>query len=156
MPFCATCGSPAEGRFCAKCGSAVGSVASPAAGPTGPPGAPVGAAGLTDNVAAALCYSLGLITGILFLVLAPYNQKKNIRFHAFQSIFLHVAAIVVAIGLNIVFGILGRIMGFWLVLTLSPLLWLAFTVVWILMIVWAYQGKTVVVPVIGPLAQQQA
>jgi|SRR5450432_601271 len=158
MPFCATCGSQVEGRFCAKCGSAAGSAASPpGAVPAGSPGAPVAAAaGLTDNVAAALCYSLGLVTGILFLVLAPYNQKKNIRFHAFQSIFLHVAAIVVAIGLNVVFGILGRIMGFWLVLTLSPLLWLAFTVVWILMIVWAYQGKTVVVPVIGPLAQQQA
>lgn len=114
------------------------------------------AAGMPDNTAAALCYVLGLITGILFLVLAPYNQKKNIRFHAFQSIFLHIAAIVVAIGLNIVFGILGRIMGFWLVLTLSPLLWLAFFIVWIMMIVWAYQGKTVVLPVIGSLAQQQA
>ena len=158
MPFCATCGSAVEGRFCAKCGAAVGSAAPPAGeAPAGPPGAGVAAApGLTDNMAAALCYSLGLVTGILFLVLAPYNQKKNIRFHAFQSIFLHVAAIVVAICLNIVFGIIGRILGFWLVVTLSPLLWVAFTIVWILMMVWAYQGKTVVVPVIGPLAQQQA
>jgi len=158
MPFCATCGSPVEGKFCAKCGSAAGTVASPpGAAPAGSPGGPaVAAAGMPDNTAAALCYVLGLITGILFLVLAPYNQKKNIRFHAFQSIFLHIAAIVVAIGLNIVFGILGRIMGFWLVLTLSPLLWLAFFIVWIMMIVWAYQGKTVVLPVIGSLAQQQA
>src|SRR5450432_2451344 len=152
MPFCATCGSQVEGRFCAKCGSAAGSAASPpGAVPAGSPGAPVAAAaGLTDNVAAALCYSLGLVTGILFLVLAPYNQKKNIRFHAFQSIFLNVAAIVVDVLNNFVFGILdgmgfGR--GLTLSLTLSPLLWLAFTVVWILMIVWAYQGKTVVVPV---------
>jgi uncharacterized membrane protein len=147
-----------EGKFCAKCGSAAGAVASPpGAAPAGSAGAPaMAAAGMPDNTAAALCYVLGLVTGILFLVLAPYNQKKNIRFHAFQSIFLHVAAIVVAIGLNIVFGILGRIMGFWLVLTLSPLLWLAFFVVWIMMIVWAYQGKTVVIPIIGPLAQQQA
>ena len=158
MPFCATCGASVEGRFCAKCGSAVGGAASPAsAAPGGPPGTGVAAApGLTDNVAAALCYSLGLVTGILFLVLEPYNKKKNIRFHAFQSIFLHVAAILAAICLNIVFAIIGRILGFWLVATFSPLLWLAFTVVWILMMVWAYQGKTVVVPVIGPLARQQA
>jgi uncharacterized membrane protein len=140
----------------------VGSAASPAAAATagyqaGSPGAPVAAApGLTDNVAAALCYALGLVTGILFLVLEPYNKKKNIRFHAFQSIFLNVAMVVGAICLNIVFAIIGRILGDWLVDTLSPLLGLAFTAVWILMIVWAYQGKTVVVPVIGPLAQQRA
>lgn len=146
-----------EGKFCAKCGSAAGSVASPpGAAQPGYAGAPVASAGMPDNTASALCYALGFITGILFLVLAPYNQKKNIRFHAFQSIFLNLAWIVVAIGLNIIFGILGRIMGFWLVLTLSPLIWLAFVVLWILMMVWAYQGKTVVLPVIGQLAQQQA
>lgn len=158
MPFCATCGSAVEGRFCAKCGSAVGGVASPpGAPPAGYPGTPVAAApGLTDNVAAALCYSLGLITGILFLVLAPYNQKKNIRFHAFQSIFLHVAAIVVAIGMNIVFVAMRHVFGFWLIGMVSSLIWLAFPIIWILMMVWAYQGKTVVVPVIGPLARQQA
>ena len=43
--------------------------------------------GMTDNVASALCYALGFITGILFLVLAPYNQNRMVRFHAFQSIF---------------------------------------------------------------------
>ncbi len=46
---------------------------------------------MTDNMAAALCYALGFITGILFLVLAPYNQNREIRFHAFQSIFLNIA-----------------------------------------------------------------
>ena len=156
MPFCAKCGSPVEGRFCAKCGSAVGSAASPAAAPTGSSGAPVGAAGLTDNVAAALCYSLGFITGILFLVLAPYNQKKNIRFHAFQSIFLNVALILVAIALGMAFAIVGSVLSYWLTFMLSRLLNLAYLVLWVFMMVWAYQGKTVVVPVIGPLAQQQA
>src|ERR1700731_1582662 len=51
-------------------------------------------AGMTDNMAGALCYLFGFITGILFLVLAPYNQNRNIRFHAFQSIFLNVAWVV--------------------------------------------------------------
>ena len=51
------------------------------------------ASGMTDNVAGALCYVLGLVTGIVFLVLAPYNQNKFVRFHAFQSIFFHVAFI---------------------------------------------------------------
>jgi uncharacterized membrane protein len=39
---------------------------------------------------------------------------------------------------------------------LMPLLELAFFILWIYMIISTYQGKTVVLPVIGPLAQQQA
>jgi uncharacterized membrane protein len=41
-------------------------------------------------------------------------------------------------------------------LFLSPLISLAFFVLWIYMIITAYQGKTVVLPVIGPIAQKQA
>jgi uncharacterized membrane protein len=128
--------------------------ASPAGAPPpgpGPQPAPA-AAGMTDNVASALCYVLGLITGILFLVLAPYNQNKAIRFHAFQSIFLSIAWFVVLFVFNIVVATLHM---FFLVF-LSPLIGLAFFVLWIYMIVSAYQGKTVVLPVIGPFAQQQA
>jgi len=66
---------------------------------------------MADNLAAALCYVLGLLTGILFLVLEPYNKNKLIRFHAFQSIFLNLALVVVDIGLTIVFSILFRIPG---------------------------------------------
>jgi len=86
MAFCASCGAPVEGKFCAKCGAPMGAAVPP---PGAAPG--VAAAGMTDNAASALCYVLGLITGILFLVLAPYNQNKTIRFHAFQSIFLSIA-----------------------------------------------------------------
>src|SRR5262245_24247815 len=118
MAFCATCGSPVEGRFCAKCGTPVaaaqGGAVPPSAPPQTPPGyeqqgyqqpgyqqpgyqqpgyqaGPAAPGAMTDNVAAALCYALGLLTGIIFLLIAPYNQNRAIRFHAFQSIFLNVA-----------------------------------------------------------------
>lgn len=147
MAFCATCGSAVEGEFCAKCGSRVGAAPSAAPGPT------MQASGaMADNVASTLCYVLGLITGIIFLVLAPYNKNPVIRFHAFQSIFLHVACIVVAIGLNIVLGILHL----WSLFFLGSLLWLVFFVLWIYLLIQTYQGKTIVLPVIGPIAQQQA
>src|ERR1035441_10220370 len=145
--ICATCGSPVEGQFCAKCGGRVAAASSAASGPT------MQASGaMADNVASALCYLLGLITGIIFLVLAPYNKNPVIRFHAFQSIFLHVACIVIMIGLNIVLGILHL----WGMFFLGSLFWLAFFVLWIYLLIQAYQGKTIVLPVIGPLAQQQA
>jgi uncharacterized membrane protein len=110
------------------------------------------ATGMTDNAASALCYVLGLITGILFLVLAPYNQKKTIRFHAFQSIFLNIAWIVFWMVFN--FGLLA--LGLYSLFFLTPLIGLAFFILWIYMIISAYQGKTVVLPVIGPIAQKQA
>jgi uncharacterized membrane protein len=110
---------------------------------------------MTDNVASALCYAFGLVTGILFLVLSPYNQNKAIRFHAFQSIFLNVAWIVIWFGLTIVIGIfhfIGALFG----LLIFPLIGLGFFGLWLYMLISAYQGKTVVLPVIGPIAQQQA
>ena len=99
MPFCASCGSQVEGGFCAKCGTKVGA-AVPASGPE-----VQATSAMADNVASALCYVLGLVTGILFLVIPPYNRNPAIRFHAFQSIFLNLACIVASIVLNIVLGI---------------------------------------------------
>src|SRR5690348_12004568 len=144
MPFCSNCGSDVEGRFCAKCGTPVGAAAPPGAGSASLP--PPAAAGLSDNVTGALCYLGLVITGILFLVLEPYSRNRAIRFHAFQAIFLNIAWVVVSIVVGIIrFG-----------LFLSPLVSLAFIALWIYMIVTTYQGKTVVLPVIGPLAQKQA
>jgi len=110
---------------------------------------------MTDNVASALCYILGLVSGIFFPVIAPYNQNRTIRFHAFQSIFLNVAAILLSIALSIVltvFQFLGALFGLFLV----PLIWLAFFGLWLYMMFSAYQGKTVMLPVIGQIAQKQA
>ena len=120
MAFCANCGAEVQGRFCAKCGApapAAGAAPSPSASAPPPPPPPQAAspfpaaaapaptaqaAGLEENMACALCYVLGLLTGVLFLVLAPYNQNRLIRFHAFQSIFLNIAWIAIYIVLSIV------------------------------------------------------
>lgn len=160
MPFCATCGAQVEGRFCAKCG---GAVASAGAGPAGPGPQPMGqtmavSGGMTDNVASALCYALGFITGILFLVIAPYNQNRTVRFHAFQSIFFNVGLIAVEIALSIVFSIMFHILHLlaFLGAIIFPLFGLGVFCLWLYLMFAAYQGKTVVLPIIGPLAQKQA
>src|SRR6201996_9311969 len=112
MTFCANCGAELTGgKFCQKCGAPV--AAAPGAGATPPPPppgyaptvtpTPIGpAVGMTNNLAGALCYLFGFITGILFLVLAPYNQDRTIRFHAFQSIFLNIAWVVLWIVITII------------------------------------------------------
>ena len=154
MAFCPSCGSQVDGRFCAKCGAAVAAEAT-TGGTVPPPPAAVQSSGLQENVASALCYLLGLLTGILFLVLAPYNQNKTIRFHAFQSIFMHLGIIALYIVLMIVSGALAFVGGGF-VLFLSPILWLACLCLWIFMMYKAYNNQKVVLPVIGPLAEKQA
>jgi len=103
---------------------------------------------LSDNVAGALCYLFGFVTGIIFLILAPYNQSKFVRFHAFQSIFLNVAWIV----LWIVLAMLTH----GLIIFLSPLVGLAGIVLWLYMMYSSFNNKKVKLPVIGELAEKQA
>jgi uncharacterized membrane protein len=141
-----------DGKFCAKCGTAVAADAG-MGGSVPPPAAQ--AAGLQDNVAAALCYLLGLLTGILFLVLAPYNTNRTIRFHAFQAIFAHLAVIAAYIVLGILGGMLA-FMGAGFLLFLYPIFGLACLAAWIFLMYKAYNGEKYVLPVIGPLAEKQA
>ncbi|HEX4769671.1 MAG TPA: hypothetical protein VH351_02500 [Bryobacteraceae bacterium] len=160
MAFCPNCGSQVNGRFCPNCGSDIG--ATPAAGAgagTGyppPPATPLAAPGLTDNVAGALCYLFGFITGIIFLVLSPYNRNRLVRFHAFQSIFATVALFVVEIVLGI-FSLMTGMLHMW---ALMGIVWLVFRLAvfigWLYMMYATYNNKKIVLPVVGPLAEKQA
>lgn len=161
MAFCPNCGAPAEGRFCQKCGTALGSTAPP------PPYAPLEtvpkpegstAAGMSDNVAGALCYLLGFITGVLFLVLPPYNQNRNIRFHAFQSIFFHLAWLIVWVAVTLVTLTLSAlpILGPAVSVLLHFALWACGVIVWIYLMHKTYKGEKIVLPIVGPMAEKQA
>jgi uncharacterized membrane protein len=155
MEFCSNCGTQVDGQFCPKCGKPVAA----APGPTyTPPAYPVSTApGLSMNAASALCYLFGLVTGIVFLVLAPYNQDRRVRFHAFQSIFLNVAVIVIHIGitiLSLMFHTVSFALGM-LMSSLHLLVSFGFFLVWLYMMWKSYQGELVVLPVIGPLAERQ-
>jgi uncharacterized membrane protein len=107
---------------------------------------------MQDNVASALCYVLGFITGIVFLVMEPYSKNRAIRFHAFQSIFLSVALI----ALEIVLGFILTVLPWSLYFTVWRLFGLAWFALWVFTIYSAYQGKTLLLPIVGPLAQKQA
>jgi uncharacterized membrane protein len=131
--------------------------------------APASAAGsgMTSNVAGLLAYVLGFITGIVFLVLEPYNKDKFVRFHAFQSIFFNV----VMIGFWIVWTILTmimwaigfRILGYTIgglistVMSLGSLVVsLAFLITWVFLMFKAYNNQRFELPLIGKLAARQA
>jgi uncharacterized membrane protein len=158
MAFCPSCGASVEGRFCGKCGASV-DVAPPAGGYQAPPPPPAAGSGLTENVAGALCYVAGLITGIVFLALAPYNQSKFVRFHAFQSIFFNVVWIALWIAHVILSMILHSILPFgapvlmmlvWMVISLGGFL------LWLFLMYKAYSNEKYMLPIIGALADKQA
>jgi uncharacterized membrane protein len=170
MTFCANCGAELTGgKFCQKCGAPV--AAAPGAGATPPPPpppqgytpavtpTPIGpAVGMTNNLAGALCYLFGFITGILFLVLAPYNQDREVRFHAFQSIFLNIAWIIVWVVITIVtlaFHIIP-FLGIFVGAVLHFAVWIGFVIVWLYMMFKTYNGEKIVLPIIGPMAEKQA
>jgi uncharacterized membrane protein len=101
--------------------------------------------GLSDNAAGALAY-VTIIPAIIFLVVAPYNTKPFVKFHAWQSIFLGIALFAISI-----IGIIP-ILG-WIIFFLGGLTLL---IVWIICILKASKGERFMVPVIGALAAKQA
>lgn len=154
MPYCPTCGAATQGRFCEKCGAPVDPAS--AVTPAYQPGS--AAAGLQDNAAGALCYLAGFVTGVIFLVLEPYNKKPFVRFHAFQSILFCVAWIALSMVLSIVMGAAGLAAHtlWWLFIPIRMLIGLVGFLIWLFCMFKAYNRELFQLPVIGPIAAKQA
>ena len=151
MAFCNMCGAQvADGTTtCSVCAGRVATV--PASTTT------ASAGGMTDNVAGMLAY-ITIIPAIIFLVMEPYNKNRFIRFHAWQNIFLHLAAVAGWIALFIISAVLAFIPILGHLIALPPLVALSIglLVVWIILLIKANQGQMYKLPVIGDLAEKQA
>ena len=163
MADCAKCGAPiaAGSAFCGSCGQPVSVPAETGSMAASPPasGATAGSVALTMNLAAALSYALGLITGILFLVLDPYKNNRLVRFHAIQSILFSAACIAFAIVWSILVGLLVSIAGFWVLtidVPLRLLIGLAIFLFWLYLMFQAYSEREYHIPWLGDIAAKQA
>jgi uncharacterized membrane protein len=112
--------------------------------------------GLSANVAGALSYLLGFITGIVFLVLE--KQNKFVRFHAAQSIAVSVALVVLSIALSILSGVLAfiPILGWIVALLLSVVLGFGSFILWLVLMFKAFGGHEWEVPFAGQWARRIA
>lgn len=156
--FCGACGQPrTQASTVAPATASVAAAPTMAVGGPVPSGAATGA-GLTMNLAAALSYALGLITGILFLVLEPYKNNRFVRFHAIQSIIFSVACVAFAIVWSIIVGILVSIAGFWVLTVDVPLrllIGLGIFAFWLYVMFQAYSQREYRIPWIGDIAAKQ-
>ena len=100
--------------------------------------------GLEPNVAGLLCYVVGWVTGLIFIIMEKENQF--VRFHAMQSIAVFGAITVVDIVLRFI-PIIGWIIA-WLIGILA-------FVLWIILMLKAYRGQKYKLPWAGDFAEKQ-
>jgi len=93
--------------------------------------------GLDENVASLLCYLGGWITGLIFFLIEKDN--KTVRFHAMQSLITFGA-----VNVLIFIPLVGLIVG------------LVSLILWILLMIKAYQGEKFKLPLVGDIAEKQA
>lgn len=144
MAFCKACGQEiGTANFCPKCGANQSAAASPAPAVAAP-----STEGLAENVAGLLCYVLGWVTGIIFLLI---DKRPFVKFHAAQSIVVFGGLTVLRIALAFIGGISGM-MSF----GLFGLIGLLGFVLWILLMIKAYQHEMFKLPIAAPIAESIA
>ena len=137
--LCPSCNTEtgSTSTFCPHCGANT---------VTGAAAASAQQSGLSETAAGTLAY-ITVIPAIIFLAMEPYNRSSFIRFHAWQSIFLGIAAFAIHLVLTVI-----PIIGWLLMVPVG----LVFLVLWILAIIKASKGERYKLPFIGNFAEQQA
>jgi len=143
MAFCRACGQDVgTAAFCPNCGANQSAAVAP---PSAPAPAVPGTEGLAENVAGLLCYALGWITGLIFLLV---DKRSWVKFHAAQSIAVFGGLTVIRIGL----AFMGHFIGW----GMFGLLGLIGFVLWIFLMIKAYQHEAVRIPIAADIADSIA
>jgi uncharacterized membrane protein len=105
---------------------------------------------MSENVAGLLCYLFGWITGLIFFFI---DKRPFVRFHAAQSIVVFGGLTILRLALGVMsFSGTGFRAGyglFWLVSIVG-------LVLWIVLMIKAFQGEKFRVPVAADIADQLA
>ena len=143
--LCSKCGTenPDEAQFCSKCGAGLGVAPTPTEGATKPEAE--SSTGMSANIAGLLCYVLGWVTGIVFVV---WEKKSTfVKFHAWQSIMTFGVLFVVSLIFSWI-PFIGWIIG--------TLIGVLSFILWIILLIQAGTGKMWKLPWAGDWAEKQA
>ena len=105
---------------------------------------------MQPNVAALLSYLLGFVTGLIFYLIEKDN--KFVRFHAMQSIVVFGALF----ALHIITIFVLFFMPWMLRYFISMIISLTAFILWIVLMIKAYQGEYFKLPVAGDIAEQNS
>jgi uncharacterized membrane protein len=108
--------------------------------------------GLSENVAGLLCYVLGWVTGIIFLLI---DKRPFVKFHAAQSIVVFGGLTIVRVGLGIVLST-GGLLGLGLWAAVMGLIGIVALILWIFLMFKAYQHELFRVPIAAGIAESIA
>jgi uncharacterized membrane protein len=157
MAFCKACGQDAgDASFCPKCGAAqgasLGGAQSAAVAAPGAAAADYPTAGMEENIAGFLCYLVGWITGLIFLLI---DKRPFVRFHGAQSIAFNISIFPIWIALWIVWLIIAHIPIVGLLgLIIFPVFGLAVFVAWIFLMYKAFSHEKFKLPIIGDIVEK--
>jgi len=110
--------------------------------------------GLEENIEAALCYLFLWVSGLIFYFVEDKN--KFIRFHAVQSIFVFLPLSILAWIFGGAFGLLPFGAGWLFLVWISWIFWVLAFVLWIILMIKAYQMQKFKLPIVGDLAEKYA
>jgi uncharacterized membrane protein len=112
--------------------------------------------GIPENIAALLSYVLGWITGLIFLLI---DKRPFVRFHAAQSLVVFLGLHILRAVLGVIFGVGWWFGGFagWQVSIIGAvvvnLISFVALVLWIVLMVKAFQGVRFKLPLAGEIAE---
>jgi uncharacterized membrane protein len=109
-------------------------------------------AGISDNAASAIAY-FTFFPAIVFLLVTPYKDSPYVRFHAWQSVLLDIAAFLVEIVIGSV-ALLTLFLGSVALVYSLRLLSLLWLVLWLACVIQAMNGKRFKIPVLGSIAEK--
>ncbi len=115
---------------------------------------PQGSTGLDPKIAGLLAYLFGWLGGLIIFLIEKDN--KTVRFHGLQSVVLFISfgiiwfvLIFLVSIMSVVSEVLGLLFGF-----LIPIVGLGFFILWIVLMVKAYNLEMYKVPIIGNIVEK--
>ncbi len=110
-------------------------------------------AGLPDNAAGGLAY-ITAIPAVYFLLAERYKNRPYVQFHCWQAIYLLIASVLITVVLGIISNVIPALQ--FLNFDHFPLDSLVLVILWIVVLIKAFNGEWYKLPVIGSMAQRKA
>jgi len=155
MPYCCQCGNTVEARdrFCQKCGAAQPVSAST---PTGTQAHPDYTGRMSPHTASLLCYVpwFGWIAAVIVLASDRFKRDHQVRFHAFQGLYLFVAWLLIEWVLMPTVRMSGGGFGIPFSRLTVHGLQLMIVVAWVVMMIKVSHNENYQLPIIGELAER--